>query len=535
MVDKTVIQEVKATAEQHKKALEKQLWNIANALRGNMSADEFRDYILGFIFYKYLSERMHQYADGILAEDGLKFDVIDESTDEGQEYLTAIKEESIDHLGYFLKPSELFHVIAESGNKGEFIIEALTEVLNHIEQSTMGTASEDDFNGLFDDIDLTSNKLGKSEKQKNDLITTVLGHLDEIDFCLDDTEIDVLGDAYEYLIGQFASGAGKKAGEFYTPPMVSKLLAKLVTKDKTQLKSVYDPTCGSGSLLLQVAKEIHRKGGEVSNYYGQEKNPSTYNLARMNMILHGVHYRSFDIQQDDTLETPHHIDKRFDAVVANPPFSADWGANDAFKSDERFADYGKLAPKSKADFAFVQHMLHQLDDNGTMAVVLPHGVLFRGAAEGHIRKYLIEQKNCLDTVIGLPANIFYGTSIPTCILVLKKQRKADDNILFIDASAHCGKATNQNFLREEDLARILEVVEQREFKDKFSYVSTRKEIKEDNEFNLNISRYVDTFEEEKTVDINNIATLMKSINADLVNLDNSILDYSDELGIKAVI
>jgi type I restriction enzyme M protein len=256
--------EVKATAEQHKKALEKQLWNIANALRGNMSADEFRDYILGFIFYKYLSERMHQYADGILAEDGLKFDAIDESTDEGQEYLTAIKEESIDHLGYFLKPSELFHVIAEKGNNGEFIIEALTEVLNHIEQSTMGTASEDDFNGLFDDIDLTSNKLGKSEKAKNELITTVLGHLDEIDFCLDDTEIDVLGDAYEYLIGKFASGAGKSAGEFYTPPMVSKLLAKLVTKDKTQLKSVYDPTCGSGSLLLQVAKEIHRKGGEVS-------------------------------------------------------------------------------------------------------------------------------------------------------------------------------------------------------------------------------------------------------------------------------
>ncbi|WP_375277330.1 type I restriction-modification system subunit M N-terminal domain-containing protein [Pseudoalteromonas marina] len=206
--------------EQHKKELEKQLWNIANALRGNMSADEFRDYILGFIFYKYLSERMHQYADGILAaeEDSSlikSFDAIDESTDEGQEYLEAIKEESIDHLGYFLKPSELFHVIAEKGNKGEFIIEALTEVLNHIEQSTMGTASEDDFNGLFDDIDLTSNKLGKSEKQKNDLITTVLGHLDEIDFCLDDTEIDVLGDAYEYLIGQFASGAGKKAGEFY--------------------------------------------------------------------------------------------------------------------------------------------------------------------------------------------------------------------------------------------------------------------------------------------------------------------------------
>lgn len=524
--------EVKATAEQHKKALEKQLWKIANRLRGNMSPDDFRDYILGFIFYKYLSERMHQYADSILADDGLKFDAIDESTDEGQEYLTAIKEESIDHLGYFLKPSELFHVIAERGNNGDFIIEALTEVLNHIEQSTMGTASEDDFNGLFDDIDLTSNKLGKSEKQKNELITKVLSHLDEIDFCLNESKIDVLGDAYEYLIGEFASGAGKKAGEFYTPPMVSKLLAKLVTKDKTQLKSVYDPTCGSGSLLLQVSKEIHRKGGEVANYYGQEKNPSTYNLARMNMILHGVHYRSFDIQQDDTLETPHHIEKRFEAVVANPPFSAYWSANDGFKSDERFADYGKLAPKGKADFAFVQHMLHQLDDNGTMAVVLPHGVLFRGAAEGHIRKYLIEQKNCLDAVIGLPANIFYGTGIPTCILLLKKQRKTDDNILFIDASAHCGKATNQNFLREEDLERILEAVEKREVIDKLSYVAMQREVSEENGFNLNIPRYVDTFKDEKSIIINDVATKLKLIDDEINLIDEDIFTFTEQLGIK---
>ena len=525
--------------EQHKKALERQLWNIANALRGNMSPDEFRDYILGFIFYKYLSERMHQYADNILAEDGIKFTDIDETTEQGQEYLEAIKVESIDHLGYFLKPSELFQLIAEKGNNGEFIIESLGEVLNHIEQSTMGTASEDDFNGLFDDIDLTSNKLGKSEKAKNELISTVLGHLAEIDFCLDDAEIDVLGDAYEYLIGQFASGAGKKAGEFYTPPMVSKLLAKLVTKGKTQLKSVYDPTCGSGSLLLQVSREISRQGGEVSNYYGQEKNPSTYNLARMNMILHGVHYRSFDIQQDDTLETPQHIEKRFEAVVANPPFSATWSASDSFKSDDRFADYGKLAPKSKADFAFVQHMLYQLDDNGTMAVVLPHGVLFRGAAEGHIRKVLIEQKNCLDAVIGLPANIFYGTSIPTCILVLKKQRKDSperdnsDNILFIDASAHFGKATNQNYLREEDLARILDAIENRAFADKFSYVATRQEVAQENDYNLNIPRYVDTFEEEEVIDLQVVSDELKQVDLAMLDIDKTISAFCDELKIKA--
>jgi type I restriction enzyme M protein len=279
----------------------------------------------------------------------------------------------------------------------------------------------------------------------------------------------------------------------------------------------------------------------VSNYYGQEKNPSTYNLARMNMILHGVHYRSFDIQQDDTLETPHHLDKRFSAIVSNPPFSADWSANDGFKSDERFSDYGKLAPKSKADFAFVQHMLHQLDDNGTMAVVLPHGVLFRGAAEGHIRKYLIEQKNCLDAVIGLPANIFYGTSIPTCILVLKKQRKADDNILFIDASAHCGKATNQNFLREEDLKRILDAVEKREFKDKFSYVADintselneKEETVAENDFNLNIPRYVDTFEEEKVIDLTLVSKSLSSLEIELKASDSVLTDFISELGITS--
>jgi type I restriction enzyme M protein len=254
----------------------------------------------------------------------------------------------------------------------------------------------------------------------------------------------------------------------------------------------------------------------------------------MNMILHGVHYRSFDIQQDDTLEAPHHIEKRFEAVVANPPFSADWSANDGFKSDERFADYGKLAPKSKADLAFVQHMLHQLDENGTMAVVLPHGVLFRGAAEGHIRQYLIEQKNCLDAVIGLPANIFYGTSIPTCILVLKKQRQASDNILFIDASAHCGKATNQNFLREEDLEHILEAVEKREFADKYSYVATREEIKDENDFNLNIPRYVDTFEEDEVIELDEIASSISAINTNLDEEDKVIKAFCDELGIEAI-
>lgn len=537
--------------EQHKKNLEKQLWNIANTLRGNMSADEFRDYILGFIFYKFLSEKIHLYADGLLAEDGIKFIDIDEASDEGKETLEALQEETIDHLGYFLKPSELFHVIAQKGEQGEFIIEQLGEVLRHIEQSTMGTEAEDDFNGLFDDLDLSSNKLGKTEKAKNELIAKVLSHLDAIDFALGDTEIDVLGDAYEYLIGQFASGAGKKAGEFYTPQMVSKLLAQIVTHGRDDIKSVYDPTCGSGSLLLRVARELstHKNGEEITKslqYFGQESNPSTYNLARMNMILHDVHYSRFDIQQDDTLEAPHHLDKLFDAVVANPPFSAKWSANAGHLTDERFQDYGKLAPASKADFAFVQHMYYQLEENGTLAVVLPHGVLFRGAAEGHIRQFLIEKLNALDAVIGLPANVFFGTSIPTCILVLKKNRQHKENVLFIDASAHYGKATNQNYLRDEDLERIMNAYSKREFIDKFAYVASIKsqcdengEVLEDsngledNEYNLNIPRYVDTFEEEEPVNLVDVTNAITSIETDLEDVDKQLIDFCKQLGIQA--
>jgi len=518
-------------SEEQKKQLEQQLWNIANTLRGKMDADEFRDYILGFIFYKYLSEKMLIYANEILAEDNIKYTDIKENTKDGKEYLDAVKEEALEKLGYFLKPSELFHEIAKRGNgngngEGTFILDELSQILNHIEQSTMGTASEDDFNKLFEDLDLTSSKLGKTEKAKNEVISKVLGHLDKIDFELQNTESDVLGDAYEYLIGQFASGAGKKAGEFYTPQQVSKILAKIVTTGKTKLKSVYDPTCGSGSLLLRVSKEV-----PISNFYGQELNRTTYNLCRMNMILHDIHFSRFDIQQEDTLEHPQHLDMRFEAVVANPPFSAQWSANPLFMTDDRFSQYGKLAPSSKADFAFVQHMVHQLADNGTMAVVLPHGVLFRGAAEGHIRRYLIEDKNYLDAVIGLPANIFYGTSIPTCILVLKKCRETPDDILFIDASQGYEKAKNQNYLRDEDINRIVETYRKRTQQPKYSHAATLQEIK-DNDFNLNIPRYVDTFEEEEQIDINAVANEIRKVAEELEATDKTIADFCIQLNIS---
>ncbi|MDJ1493676.1 type I restriction-modification system subunit M [Cytophagaceae bacterium DM2B3-1] len=517
-----------------KRILEQQLWAIANILRGKMDADEYRDYILGFIFYKYLSEKIEMFANRILTQDEVQYIDIKEDTAEGKEYLEAIKEEALDELGYFLKPSELFKTIAKRGSarsdkEGEsnFILDDLSKILTNIEQSTMGTDSEEDFNKLFEDLDLTSSKLGRTEAAKNDIIVKILAQLDLIDFRLNDTEADVLGDAYEYMIGQFASGAGKKAGEFYTPQAVSTILAKLVTTGKKKLKSVYDPTCGSGSLLLRVAKEVN----EVSNFYGQELNRTTYNLARMNMILHDVHYRRFDIRQDDTLEHPHHLDLRFEAVVANPPFSAQWSANPLHLSDDRFSQYGRLAPSSKADFAFVQHMIHQLAENGIMAVVVAHGVLFRGGAEGHIRQYLVEDKNYLDAVIGLPANIFYGTSIPTAILVFRKCRENPEDVLFIDASAHYEKAKNQNYLRPQDIEKIVTTYQNRLVEEKYSYKASLAEIKV-NEYNLNIPRYVDTFAEEDSIDLNHIATQLQALDLDMAATDATIADFCKQLNIN---
>lgn len=514
--------------EEQKKKLEQQLWAIANTLRGKMDADEFRDYILGFIFYKYLSERLHLYANSILAADKLEFSDIDDTSEDGKAVLEAVADAAIDELGYFLKPSELFTAVAKRGSKpGNFILEDLTRILNNIERSTMGTESEDDFDDLFSDMDLTSNKLGRSEEAKNTLIAKVLTHLDAIDFELDKIDSDVLGDAYEYLIGQFASGAGKKAGEFYTPQSVSTILAKIVTTGKKRIKNVYDPACGSGSLLLRVAKEV-----EVGEFNGQEMNRTTYNLARMNMILHGVHYRNFDLKQEDTLEHPQHVEKRFEAVVANPPFSAKWSANPLLLNDDRYSQYGRLAPSSKADFAFVQHMLHQLDDNGTMAVILPHGVLFRGGAEGHIREYIIKERNWLDAVIGLPANIFYGTSIPTCILVFKKCREHPDDILFFDASNRFEKAKNQNYLREEDISKIVETYQNRVVEDKFSHRALMEEITE-NDFNLNIPRYVDTFEEEEPIDLAEVVAELRENEKGMKALDDEVRGFCRELGVES--
>ena len=506
--------------------LQKRLWNIANTLRGTMGADEFRDYILGFIFFKYLSEKSVNFANELLDGEDVSFLELDEKNAEHVPYIEEIKKNAIAEVGYALTPKQLFHTLAERGRQGEFILDDLTATLKSIEQSTLGTDSADDFANLFEDLDLNSTKLGNNASDRNALVAKVLSHLDDIDFDISNTEADVLGDAYEYLIGEFASGAGKKAGEFYTPQTVSTLLAKIVTQGKERLRSVYDPTCGSGSLLLRVKREVK----DVDMIYGQEMNRTTYNLARMNMILHDVHFAKFDIKQENTLTRPQHLGKKFDAVVANPPFSAKWSADPLFLQDERFAAYGKLAPSSKADMAFVQHMLYQLDDNGTMAVVLPHGVLFRGSSEGVIRQYLIEQMNVVDAIIGLPANIFYGTSIPTCILVLKKNREQSGNILFIDASNDFEKQKNQNKLLPEHLDKIVAAFEKRENIEKYAHVATLQEVK-DNDYNLNIPRYVDTFEAEAEIDLDAIAKQLQALEHDSQKTDAVIADFCKELGI----
>lgn len=519
-------------SESQKKQLEQQLWNIANTLRGKMNADEFRDYILGFIFYKYLSEKMELFADEILKQDKIAFKTLSKTDGNTLAIIEAVREEALERLGYFLLPQELFSEVAKRGNSdvdgvSNFILEDLQKILTNIQLSTMGTDSEEDFDNLFEDMDLNSTKLGKTPEARNEIIAKVLSHLDKIDFQLQQTELDVLGDAYEYLIGQFASGAGKKAGEFYTPQEVSTILAKIVSTGKEKLKSVYDPTCGSGSLLLRVAREVK----EVGSFYGQELNRTTYNLCRMNMILHGVHYRKFDIKQEDTLEHPQHKDKTFEAIVANPPFSANWSANPLHLTDDRFSQYGKLAPSSKADFAFVQHMIHHLAENGSMAIVLPHGALFRGGAEQHIRQFLIENKNYLDAVIGLPANIFYGTSIPTCIMVYKKCREIPEDVLFIDASQHFEKVKTQNVLRPEHIDKIVDTYRNRTEEEKYSK-RVPLEVIAENDYNLNIPRYVDTFEAEETIDINAVAKEIKDIDQNLLALDKVLEGFCKQLNIE---
>jgi type I restriction enzyme M protein len=389
----------------------------------------------------------------------------------------------------------------------------------------MGTESEDDFNKLFEDLDLGNTKLGRSVEARNTLISKVLSHLDKIDFDLGSADSDILGDAYEYLIAQFASGAGKKAGEFYTPQQVSKVLARIVTLGKKRIKNAYDPACGSGSLLLRIGKEA-----EVGEFCGQEQNRTTYNLCRMNMILHDVHFTRFDIKQEDTLEEPQHLEQRFEAVVANPPFSAKWSGKDnpLFDTDDRFSSYGSLVSKSYADLAFVQHMIFQLAENGTAAVVLPSGALFRGNAEKSVREYLIREQNYVDGVISLPLNLFYGTEIPPYIVVFKKCRPHDDNIFFIDASSDYEQQGTKNTLSDKHIEKIVSAYHLRKDDGKFCRKVSLSEIAE-NKYSLSINRYIDRYNKKADVNIAEVTKNLASNRDSIREVDINIRKITENL------
>ncbi|MCL2610046.1 MAG: type I restriction-modification system subunit M [Defluviitaleaceae bacterium] len=499
------------------------LWASADILRGKMDASEYKNYLLGLIFYKYLSD---QELRAVYEEEHGKIDEYPNREEQFTGLLEWYNDDAEDikdiiskKLGYFIEPNYLFYTLARNS---EFQISDLRNAFTFL-----GRQGEH-FTGLFDDVDLNSTKLGSNNNQRNVTITEVIKTLDEIDLFGHDG--DVIGDAYEYLIGQFAAGAGKKAGEFYTPQAVSKIISEIVSIGQEDIAPfhIYDPAMGSGSLMLNIRQFI--TNSQKIHYHGQELNTTTYNLARMNLILHNVEQNQMRLRNGDTLDEdwPTNEPYLFNAVVMNPPYSANWSADEKFLSDPRFERYSKLAPKSKADFAFLLHGFYHLNEKGTMGIVLPHGVLFRGASEGVIRKALLEM-GAIDAVIGLPANIFYGTSIPTVVLILKKNRVNRD-VLFIDASKGFEKQKNQNNLRTCDINKIVDTYKSRENVPKYAHLASHKEIV-GNDYNLNIPRYVDTFEEEEQIDIVALSREMTDLNLKIKQNENEFLSLLDELAI----
>ncbi|MDS0528080.1 type I restriction-modification system subunit M [Clostridium sp. SHJSY1] len=517
------------------------LWAMANELRGTMDASEYKNYILAFMFYRYLSEHQEEYLlknNVIDVIDGESINEcynsqVDES--ELQDYLQDISAS----LGYAIAPKDTWQSLIDKINDSQVIPSDYQTIFDNFNKNAeLNKEAVKDFRGVFNDINLGDSRLGNSTNERAKSLNNIVKLVDGIEYKGDDGK-DVLGEIYEYLIGQFAASAGKKGGEFYTPHQVSKVLAKVVTEgvEKTDgLFSVYDPTMGSGSLLLTVGQELPK--GTPMKYFGQELNTTTYNLARMNLMMHGVSYNNMILNNADTLESdwPDGPDAKgidnprsFDAVVANPPYSAKWDNDETKLKDSRFSEYGKLAPASKADYAFILHSIYHLNKTGTMAIVLPHGVLFRGAAEGKIRETLIG-KNYLDTIIGLPSNLFYGTSIPTVILVLKKNRENKD-ILFIDASNDFEKNKNQNNLRDTDIDKIIKTYKERKDAPKYAHLASIEEIRE-NDFNLNIPRYVDTFEEEEPIDLEEVNRLLEQDNKEIAELEAEINEQLKILGVS---
>ncbi|MBE5965605.1 MAG: type I restriction-modification system subunit M [Lachnospiraceae bacterium] len=517
------------------------LWAMANELRGNMDASEYKNYILAFMFYRYLSEHQEEYlvennvidvADGQSVNDAYKEQAVG---DDLADYLEDISSS----LGYAISPEDTWESLINKIDNSQVIPSDYQAIFDNFNKNAeLNKEAAKDFSGVFNDINLGDSRLGSSTTARAKSLNGIVKLVDGVEYKGDDGK-DILGEIYEYLIGQFAASAGKKGGEFYTPHQVSKILAKIVTsgvEKSDEFFNVYDPTMGSGSLLLTVGQELPKC--TPIKYFGQELNTTTYNLARMNLMMHDVSFNNMILNNADTLEIdwPDGPDAKgidhprsFDAVVANPPYSAKWDNSETKLKDPRFSEYGKLAPASKADFAFILHSIYHLNNTGTMAIVLPHGVLFRGAAEGKIRQTLIE-KNYLDTVIGLPANLFYGTSIPTTILVFKKNRKTKD-ILFIDASNDFEKGKNQNNLSNENIDKIIKTYQNRKDIDKYAHVASIKEIKE-NDYNLNIPRYVDTFEEEAPIDLEEVNKQLEQDNKEIAELEAAINEQLKILGVE---
>lgn len=508
------------------------LWAMANKLRGTMDASEYKNYILPFMFYRYLSENQDEY----LKNNGLEefYEVTD--PEEKEDYLEDISK----GIGYAIDPAYTWGKLVSKIENHKIKASDFQDMFDSFNTNAKRNAvAEADFADVFSDVNLGDTRLGSSTNERAKALNDIVLMINEFKF-KDDAGHDILGDVYEYLIGQFAASAGKKGGEFYTPHEVSQVLAKIVTLDVHNEDSqfrVYDPTMGSGSLLLTVQKELPNGEEEGSvEFYGQELNTTTYNLARMNLMMHDVNYRNMELRRADTLDADWpfaekdgaRIPLKFDAVVANPPYSQKWDTKNIDREkDTRFKGYG-VAPASKADYAFVLHGLYHLDKNGTMAIVLPHGVLFRGASEGRIRKNIIEN-NLLDAVIGLPANLFYGTSIPTCVLVFKgREARKNKDILFIDASSEFAKGKNQNKLSIENIDKIIDTYQNRQDVEKYAHVASLDEIKE-NDYNLNIPRYVDTFEEEEVISLSQVAEELKNVEAEIVNSKAQLFGMLNEL------
>ncbi|WP_448860683.1 type I restriction-modification system subunit M [Clostridium sp.] len=500
------------------------LWNGADVLRGKMDANEYKTYLLGLVFYKYLSDSylakvydlLNDETPDDLQEAQRQYEEIME-TEDAKDLLDELKHS----MHYTLEPDMTYVSMLNAAKDNAFNREKLQAAFNRIEES------DELFNGLFADVDLYSNRLGTGDQKQSATVAEIIKVLDGAD--LIHAKGDVLGNAYEYLIGQFASETGKKAGEFYTPHGPAQILCRIAMLGQEEKKGlqVYDPCMGSGSLMLSCKN--YSKEPDYIKYYGQELMPSTYNLARMNMFLHGVLPENQHLRNGDTLDAdwPTDEETEFDVVTMNPPYSAKWSAAEGFKQDERFMDYGgKLAPKSKADYAFLLHGFYHLKQTGTMAIVLPHGVLFRGAAEGTIREILL-QNGSIYAVIGLPSNMFYNTSIPTCIIVLKKHREGRD-VLFIDASSLFTKEKKQNVMQEEHIDKVLELYKDRKTVDKLAYLASFEDIK-DNDFNLNIPRYVDTSEEEEEIDLKQLSKEMKETNQAIKEGNEALLSMLRDL------